>query len=76
MKFVTTWMDLEIIMISEMSLKKTNTVWSHLCVESKKQENKKQKSNSYIEKRLVVARGEGVGWVKRVNGPKRYKLIK
>ena len=41
MKFVTTWVDLEIIMISEISQKKTNTVWSHLGVEFKNKKNKK-----------------------------------
>ena len=35
--FVTTWMDLECIMLSEISQIKTNTTWSHLYVESKKQ---------------------------------------
>ena len=34
--FAATWMDLEGIMLSEMSQRKTNTVWSHLYVESKK----------------------------------------
>ena len=34
--FATTWMDLEGIKLSEISQTKTNTVWSHLHVESKK----------------------------------------
>ena len=34
--FVATWMDLEGIMVSEISQRKTNTVWYHLYVESKK----------------------------------------
>ena len=31
-----TWMDLEGIILSEISKTETNTVWYHLCVESKK----------------------------------------
>ena len=34
--FVTTWLDLEGIMLSEINQRKTNTVWSHLYMESKK----------------------------------------
>ena len=33
--FTATWMNLEIIILSEVSQKKTNTVWYHLHVESK-----------------------------------------
>jgi len=43
-----------------MSLKKTNAVWSHLCVESKKQENKKIKTKLiYREKIGGCQRGRG-----------------
>ena len=34
--FVTTWMNLEGIMLSEISQRMTNTVYYNLCVESKK----------------------------------------
>ena len=34
--FVTTWVDLERIMLNEVSQTKTNTTWYHLYVESKK----------------------------------------
>ena len=34
--FAATWMDLEGIMLSEISQRKTNTVWYNLYVESKK----------------------------------------
>ena len=34
--FAATWMDLEIIIISEISQRKTNIKWYHLYVESKK----------------------------------------
>ena len=40
----TTWMDLEGIMLSEISQRKTNTIWFHSYVESKKQ-NKTNKQN-------------------------------
>ena len=34
--FATTWMDLENIMLSEVSQRMTNTIWYRLYVESKK----------------------------------------
>ena len=36
MSFAATWMYQEIIILSEVSQRKTNTVWYHLYVESKK----------------------------------------
>ena len=59
--FVTTWMDLEGIMLSEINHEKTNTVWFHLYVESKKQMNKCSKTEMVvnIENKQVVARGWG-----------------
>ena len=59
--FVTTWTDLESIKPSEISQKKTNTVWFHLYVGSKKQ-NKwtnitKEKQNQ-AQNKQVVAQGE------------------
>ena len=36
MPFATTWMDLEIIILSEVSQTKTNTIWYHWYVEPKK----------------------------------------
>ena len=44
--FVTTWMDLEGIMLSEISQTKTNTVLSHLYVESKN----KREADSQIQR--------------------------
>ena len=35
MLFVATWMDLEIIVLSEVRGQKTNTTWYHLYVESR-----------------------------------------
>ena len=39
MKFATIWIDLKGIMLSELCQKKTNIVWCHLSVESKKHNN-------------------------------------
>jgi len=37
--FAAVWMDLENIIHSEISQKKTNTVWYHLCVNLKKKKS-------------------------------------
>ena len=59
-------MDLEGIMLSEISQRKTNTVWSDLYVESKQQRNKNQKQKpeknlTDTENRLVIAEGRAGG---------------
>ena len=46
--FAATWMDLKGVMPSEISQRKTNTVWYHLYVESKK---KKNTTNWWIQKK-------------------------
>ena len=53
MKFVATWMDLEIIMISEKSMKKTNIVWYHLRVESKKQEKQNKAKTGLVYREQI-----------------------
>ena len=45
--FVTTWIDLEDIMVSEISQRKTNTTWFYWYVESKTQ-NKSTNPNSFF----------------------------
>ena len=35
MPFAATWVQLEISVLSEVRKRKTNTIWYHLCVESK-----------------------------------------
>ena len=62
--FVTTWMDLEGIMLSEISQRKTNTVSSHLYADSKVKHIKRELSGGY--------QGLGVGesgrcWPKGTN---------
>ena len=47
--FLTTWMELEDIMLSEIRQRKTNTVLSHLHVESKKKKEKTQKTENRLE---------------------------
>ena len=65
MSFVETWMHLEIISLSEVSQKKTNTTWYHLYVETKIRQEKSylQNRNKFtdIENRLVAAKGERAG---------------
>ena len=44
MLYVTTWMDLEDTVLSE--IKQKNTIWFHLYVESKKEMNKPNKTET------------------------------
>ena len=62
-------MDLEGIMISEISQRKTNTIWSHLYVDSKKQRNKTKWQQIDTQKKYVLVRGEefGEGKIGKVN---------
>ena len=61
-------MDLKDIMLSEMSQRKTNTVWSYLYVEAKKSELIE------TENRLVGARvRSGWGWEEWMKGFKMHK---
>ena len=43
--FAATWMDLEIFILSEVSQVKTNVIWKHLYVESRKKD-----TNEFIYK--------------------------
>ena len=63
--FAVTWMDLEGIMLSEIRQKKTNTVWYHLRVESKKYNTlvnitKKKQTHRYREQTSGYQLGRGV----------------
>ena len=63
--FAATWMDLEIIILSEVRPRKTNIIWYHLYVESKKEykwtylQNRNRLTN--IGKKLTVTKGERGG---------------
>ena len=72
MSFVTTWMDLEGIMLSKIS--KTNTAWCRLYVESKTGKKKKPIKLIEIASKKVVARGCGWEQGYRERLVKRYKL--
>ena len=60
MTFVATWMQLEIVTLSEVRKRKTNTIWYQLYVESTSTYLQKETDFIDIENRLVVAKGEGV----------------
>ena len=71
--FGTTWMDLEDIILSEISQRKTSTIWFHLYVESEKQnKTNEQNRNRPIDtgNKLMVAKEEGGG----VGGRKNNQL--
>ena len=63
MPFAAMWMDLEIIILCEVSQAKTNIIWYHLYVESKKimiQMNLLTNRNRFteVENKLMVTKGE------------------
>ena len=79
MPFAATWMDLKDIMLNELSQTKTNTIWYHLYVESKKytklvNKTKKQQTCRYGEQTSGYQWGGGrtaiKGW-----GRGRHKLL-
>ena len=79
MPFAATWMDLEIIILSEVSQTKTNIIWYHLYVDSKKmiQMNlfTKQKQTYRHRKQIYgyqMGRGRGINKEFRIN---RYILL-
>ena len=57
MPLATTWMELEGIMLSEISQINTNIVWYHLYMESKK-----KKEIHINREKLAIARGENGAW--------------
>ena len=64
MPFAATWMDLEIIILSELGQTKTNILWYQLYVESKKMMQIKlpnRKRLTDIKNKLMVTKGERVG---------------
>ena len=66
MPFATTWMDMEIIMLSEVRHRKTNITWYHSYVESNKNNTQKiiykiETNSQVFEIKLRVTKGETVG---------------
>ena len=65
MLFSKNWMDLEIIMLSEVSQTKTNIVWAHLYVESKKEKKKKTQMNLLTEQKQTQIEKTNLSYKKR-----------
>ena len=70
MSFAATWMDLEIIMPSEITQRKTNIICNHLHVESLKKDTdeliyktERDSQTSKINLRLSRQTGGGEGWI-------------
>jgi len=64
MPFAAIWMDLEIIIVSEVRLRKTSIICYHLYVEYKKYTNEPiYKTNRFtdVENKLMVSKGERKG---------------
>ena len=64
LSFVTTWIDLKSIILSEITQRKTNTVCFHLYMESKKQDKwtniaKQKETHRYREQTSSYQWGEG-----------------
>ena len=84
--FATTWMELDSIMLSKISQRKSNIIWSHSYVEFKRQKKKEQKKKKRdrdkprkrllnIENKLMVTRGEGSGAMKEI-GDEELNIMK
>ena len=78
--FAATQVQTEIIILSEVRKRKTNTIWHHLYVESKIWHKWtylwNRKRLTYVEGRLVVAKGEwGGGGMDWEFGVSRCKLL-
>ena len=82
MPFTATWMDPEIIILSEVSQRKPHILWYHLVVEYKKKwykwtylQNKNRLTD--IGNNLTVTKGEGVcvGEINEEFGTNRYILL-
>ena len=58
MSFAVTWMQPEIIILSEVNQTKTNAIWYHLHMESKRTYLWNRHTLTGVENRLVVAKGE------------------
>ena len=77
-KVAMTWMDLEVIMLSEIRHRTINTIWFHLHAESKeqKEQTNQKKTQKYRGQSGDSHRGRGFGRLEeRDEGLKKYELI-
>ena len=72
--FVKTWMDLQGIMLSEVSQRNTNNIWFHSYVECKKK-NQQTKQTKLEIQRTNWQLPEGGGWADERNRCKSFKCI-
>ena len=77
MPFEATWMDLEIIILSEVSQIKTNIIWCHLYVESKiwYKWTYLQNRNRLTDTENKLTKGERGGGINQELGSSRYTLL-
>ena len=78
--FMITWMDLEGIMLRERSQRKTNGIWFHLYVETKKQGKNPQTEQVHRHREQTGGWLKGWGWVmgewtKLMKGIMNYNLL-
>ena len=65
MALAATWIDLDIVILSEISQRKTHIIWYHLYVESKRKKRLKstyfRNRDSHTENKIIVTKGrEGI----------------
>ena len=62
MLFATTWMDLEVIILNEVRQWKTNIIWYHLYVESKKKDTNELSSSKETDSQTLETNLKGDRW--------------
>ena len=72
MSFAATWMELEIIILNEVSQRKTYIIWYHLYVESKKK--KMIQMNLFTKQKQIYRHGKETYGCQRENVGGRDKL--
>ena len=72
--FVTTWMELENIMLSEISQRKKNTTWFHL-EWNPRNKTKKKETNRLKYRELVVSKGVVGGGRGEIKGMKKTLIL-